>query len=791
MTHGQLERLRDGVRRRETAVLVLVALPLVAGLTALALRGGAWGWAVAGAGLVVLALGIVRARRRLDLARTARLLDAADPGFDDSAGLLCTDPASLNPLQRLQRERLQARLAARADALDLRPAWPWRWIGAAWLAGGLLLAAGLWPGALSEALPLRRDDAAAPVAGDARTRLVAATIAVRPPEYTGLPPREDAGLDSTGPAGTRFAWTLTLAPRPARATLVFIDGERLPLERDGEVWRAELAPAASTLYRLEVEGAPPDDARLHRIDIVDDRPPEIRLRVPDRNLVLAEPDQQRWALEFEASDDYGIGAARLRLTRAQGTGEVIEVSETVVELEGEGDARQRRYAHEIDLDALGVGPGTDLVARLEVADNRVPGPQTARSAAVILRWPPPTAGETGAMEGLVQRTLPAYFRSQRQIIIDAEALIAERAALAAETFVTRSDAIGVDQRLLRLRYGQFLGEEAEGGAGGHGHGAGRARPAAAPEPEPEPAARPAANMALFADSDAHLDDAAPAVAADSTEGAEDGQERAGTFGYGDSHPYAHAHDHDHDHDGTQTDTNEDAAAHDHAGHGVQAADDALFGDGSAVVAEFGHTHDHAEAATLLDPETKEILRAALREMWQSELHLRQGEPDAALPFAHRALELVKKVQQADRIYLARVGLELPPIDPERRLTGEVEPRPARTDTLAPAVTGQEALLALWRALDAGAGAPPPAALEAAQAWTMAHRDELSDPLGLLAAIDTVRAEADCEDCRARLQAALWRELPEAVPAPPARPVVDAAGGRYLQALQAPATEDAP
>src|SRR3546814_20173639 len=63
---------------------------------------------------------------------------------------------------------------------------------------------------------------------------------------------------------------------------------------------------------------------------------------------------------------------------------------------------------------------------------------------------------------MVQSTLPAYFRSQRQFIIDSEALSAERPILAKARFVDRADAIGVDQRIRRLRYGQFLGEEAEG-----------------------------------------------------------------------------------------------------------------------------------------------------------------------------------------------------------------------------------------------------------------------------------------------------------------------------------------
>ncbi|GAE58256.1 hypothetical protein XPN_0162, partial [Xanthomonas arboricola pv. pruni MAFF 301427] len=89
-----------------------------------------------------------------------------------------------------------------------------------------------------------------------------------------------------------------------------------------------------------------------------------------------------------------------------------------------------------------------------------------------------------------------------------------------------------------------------------------------------------------------------------------------------------------------------------------------------MLSEFGHTHDHAEAATLLDPQTRALLRAALDQMWQSEGELRQGHPERALPFANKALGFIKQVQQAERIYLARVGTQLPPIDPGRRLSGD-------------------------------------------------------------------------------------------------------------------------
>ena len=98
---------------------------------------------------------------------------------------------------------------------------------------------------------------------------------------------------------------------------------------------------------------------------------------------------------------------------------------------------------------------------------------------------------------MVKKVLPAYFRSQRQIILDAEALQKDKRRIAADRFLRRSDEIGVDQRILRLRYGQFLGEEAEG------------------EPEPPPT-----NDAeeTHHDDDGHDHGDAASASADATQG---------------------------------------------------------------------------------------------------------------------------------------------------------------------------------------------------------------------------------------------------------------------------------
>src|SRR5690606_5928465 len=221
----------------------------------------------------------------------------------------------------------------------------------------------------------------------------------------------------------------------------------------------------STLYRIFPAGAPAQPLPpLYRLDAVADQPPAVRVLAPEQSLSTMTAGQREWALSFEATDDYGVAAdARLQITLAQGTGENITFAESSRSVRGSGPATRRRFDVTLDPVALGLQRGDDLVARLEVRDNRAPRPQAARSPSLILRWPPPPAPDIEGRDALAREVQPAYFRSKRQIIIDAEALIGEQQALAPARFRARSDALGVDQRVLRLRYGQFMGEEAEDG----------------------------------------------------------------------------------------------------------------------------------------------------------------------------------------------------------------------------------------------------------------------------------------------------------------------------------------
>ena len=668
-------------RTRAAQIVAAIGAPFAIVLVIAAWRvGGLPGAVFAALASAAFLAGVAwRRSRRYDATWLVRDLDARRTDLEDSADLLFAADGALSPLQRMQRDRLLNRLAADASP-DLRPAWPMKAIAAAWIVAAIAVAALLWPRAEAPPTLAPSSEGLPPKPGI--PRLTGQSLRIMPPAYTGLPARDVATLDARAPEGSRLQWTLAFAPAPASAALQFHDGARLSL-RQGGTWTAATSLTRSTLYRVVPAGGdrlPP----LHRLDAIPDRAPQVATK--QRTLVLVTPGQRAWSPAFEATDDYGVDArATLRITLAQGEGENVTFAERTITIAGSGPPRARRFTAALSLAGAGFTAVGDLIVQLTVRDARG---HVVRGPSLILRRPAPVADLGTGLEGAVKKALPAYFRSQRQIIIDAEALIKQRPRLDADTFTVRSDTIGVDQRTLRLRYGQFLGEESEG-----------------------------PSLALPTSDEEH--------------GPDDG--------------------------------------HDHAPAAPAA------GRGEDVLADFGHTHDESEAATLLDPDTRTTLRQALGEMWQSELHLRQGDPAGALPYANRALAFIKRIQRATRIYLRRTGSAQPEIDLGRRLTGKREGLATGTLPLAPPPPGLAEPAATWRALASG-----PVLLDPLERWLRGA--QVPDRLALASAIDTVRREPACAACRARLRALLWAALPEPVARVARRNAADAEGRRYLDAL---------
>jgi len=271
--------------------------------------------------------------------------------------------------------------------------------------------------------------------------------------------------------------------------LVTTAGDTIPLMPRGDGrFGVQLRGSRSTLYRLLLETA---DGRAgtdldHRLTVLPDAAPVLTIVAPDQRSEIRPGDPLLVPVQVLANDDHGVDSVALVATVTKGQGEGVKFREQRLEFTSR-EARQPDGAllrQTLDLAGLGLEPGDELYFHVVATDHRTPQPNRSRSETVFVTMVDTTREAFGPGAGVTLNLPPDFFRSQRQLIIDTERLLADQPRIARNLFRGRSNDLGLDQGLLRLRYGQFMGDEFEGelvASGREGH---------ADAPDDPPAAEP-------------------------------------------------------------------------------------------------------------------------------------------------------------------------------------------------------------------------------------------------------------------------------------------------------------
>ena len=460
------ERIASLARRRRRQRRVAAAV-FGAGLGCLAFvmawRGGAGVVAGGGIAIPVAMLGGAFARRFLGDVTDAEVawhLDRTVPEAEESSELVLRNEAELTLLGRMQRRRTERVLAG--APLPVPRDGRARQIAATGAAATAMAVALAF-------VPLRVPQAARPPIGPGAPDAVSATggrlelshVEIRPPRYTGRTPRTQDSLAIDAEEGAEIRWTFRATGAVLAPRLVTSIGDSLRLASAGAgVFTAHLTARRSLLYQLL-----PDSGSLapeiHRLTVRPDAPPEVTVLRPAPRSEIASGAPVRVPVEVLTTDDYGTASAELVATVTTGSGESVRFREQRIPLPPPRTARGGAvFRTELDLAALGMAPGDELYFHVLARDRR-PAPNTGRSATVFLSLADTASSAAPLIAGVALPTAPEYFRSQRQIIIDTERLVADGSRLPIEIFRERANAIGIDQGLLRLRYGQFTGEEFE------------------------------------------------------------------------------------------------------------------------------------------------------------------------------------------------------------------------------------------------------------------------------------------------------------------------------------------
>jgi hypothetical protein len=486
--------------------------------------------------------------------------------------------------------------------------------------------------------------------------MLSAALEIHPPAYLGRSARRIDRLSTEVEEGSEVRWNFTMAPDITGLELSSHGTNASLIAQPLGKGRFQISQVIVDNFVYQVSGRTSDGSRfslptLHVLQVRRDTPPTLTWQSPavPHTSINPSPNPAPLPIEILAGDDHALAEVRLVLTVVKGSGEGLRFQNQSEILPGQPVAGSSNFTHgkSLDLIPLGLEPGDELYLQAIALDSRHPIPNESRSETRRVTWvkPSATASEPEVrLSGL--RRVPQYFRSQRQLILDTEKLLADRSALSESQFRERSENIGIDQKLLRLRYGQFLGEEFE--------------PSSAGAPREAVAMEWAATLRNPSARDA---DRAAAI-------------------------------------GRAIET-----THTHEPDPVRTLRPGIAPD---ILAPLTHNHDSTEAATLFDDPLKSSLRDVLAAMWDAEGFLRTAQPSSALPSQHRALEILKAIQQADRLSVGRVASDPLPIPvAERRLRGELDTIPASTQGTAASPRNDPDATALRHAVAALAGPATP------------------------------------------------------------------------------------
>jgi hypothetical protein len=444
--------------------LRLVAWTVAAGCLAVAswLVSGNLPISLAAAVLVAIGAWSTAHRRPITPLTVARHLDRVAPELEESAALLLEPVDNGDPLRRMQRRRADAALGSMASVpVITAPATRFALI----TSFACLVAATLFtmlpapaPATSRATTPTAPGESVAPL------ELGAIIVQWTPPSYLGRTARTTAPSNVTVEEGSVVQWQVD-APRASRVRIVDLLGDTLvAVQRDGHwmatatisntrVWRAEALDDADSIVRSEA----------FRLSVIPDRPPIIAIIAPPGRTEMEWTEPHRVVLRAVVSDDYAIGSTTLLATVAAGRGEGVRFRERRLSLEHESTTRSGEMVMSamIDLDALEVAPGDEVYLAVEASDRKAPAPQVARSETVFLALRDTLDPVSSDFGGIAIDIEPEFFRSQRQIILDTEALLADVRAGRVREPLPRAMDIGYDQYLLRVRYGEIAGQEDE------------------------------------------------------------------------------------------------------------------------------------------------------------------------------------------------------------------------------------------------------------------------------------------------------------------------------------------
>jgi hypothetical protein len=414
--------------------------------------------------LVFVGFLILKPTWRIKDEEVARYLNERFPALEESATLFLKPKEELSLLEQFQVKKI-AQVFPIVNSLKQPYKKLWLSIGFLTIAIAMVFALDKWvtyeimsPPLILSLPPAVKEKVPAEIKN--------MNLQISPPVYTGKSMRTQHQFTIKAEAGANISWDIEMNVEVKKLRIIFNDKEIVEMvNARGLDWKYSKLIVQSGFYQIEFDGKKSD---LYQIEVIPDLPVNIKIIQPKPHTTIDIGQVPKVNLSVSLNDDYGIADAYISATMASGKGEGVSFTER--KLSFNENFRPKKDANLnklLDLKTLGMKPGDELYFYIKATDNHG---QSSRSDVYLVSIVDTT--ELMSMAGINNGVdlVPEYFRSQRQIIIDTEKLLKEQGTLSVDEFKNRSNNLGMDQKLLRLRYGKFLGEESETEIGGdHDH----------------------------------------------------------------------------------------------------------------------------------------------------------------------------------------------------------------------------------------------------------------------------------------------------------------------------------
>jgi hypothetical protein len=447
----------------EIAMYALALAVLVYGITSNIL------FSVLGFMVVALVLSMIWKPWKYDVAHVSQYLDAKLPDLEYSTSLLLSEEKELTLLARLQREKIGQQIlestAQMSPERSLKKALITFMVLVlgAWLISYFGLADGFKSSdqeVTQQGIKFSAVDSTQRIAD--QPLLIKQSVRVRYPNYTRQAVKSTTEMNLKALQGSVITWSLEFDKKVAAVSLQ-LSGENHTMTLSKGVYSAALQPEASGFYNFKFVDTlgRPYFSELYSLELVEDQSPAIEVSGLSQ-FTSFEVDQNK-QLTFEAllSDDYGLASAVVIATVSKGSGESVKFREEQLSFDNPIPEGSKRVSlrKKIDLDNMGMEPGDELYFYVEVSDVKYPNPNISKGETYFanIRDTISDVFEVDGSMGVDQ--MPDYFRSQRQLIIDTEKLIKEKPRLSKQEFNSKSNELAFDQKALRIKYGEFMGDE--------------------------------------------------------------------------------------------------------------------------------------------------------------------------------------------------------------------------------------------------------------------------------------------------------------------------------------------